>query len=193
MQKSGMSDMLIEFNGYKPKIAKGAWIASGAKVIGEVEIGEDSSIWFNCVLRGDINSIRIGKRTNIQDLSTLHVWPRGVLDKKDIGSNTLDLGYPVDIGDDVTIGHNCVIHACKIHSRCLIGMQACIMDGAEISQDSIIGAGSVITKGKKFPPCSLILGNPAKFIRELRNDEILFIRESAQNYVRYKNSFMQPN
>lgn len=190
MQKSGMSDVLIECNGYRPKIAKGAWIASGAKVIGEVEIGEDSSIWFNCVLRGDINFIRIGKRTNIQDLSTLHVWPRG-LDKEN--GNILDLGYPVDIGDDVTIGHNCVIHACKIYSRCLIGMQTCIMDGAEISQDSIVGAGSVITKGKRFPPYSLILGNPARFVRELRDDEILFIRESAQNYVRYKNSFMQPN
>ena len=178
--------MLIKFKDKTPKIANTVFIAEGAKVIGEVEIGEDSSVWFNCVLRGDVNSIKIGKRTNIQDLTTLHIWHR-TLDAK---GNVLDEGYPVEIGDDVTIGHNCVIHACVLKNRILIGMNAVVMDGVVIEEDSIVGVGSVITKGKKFPPRSLILGNPAKFVRELKDDEVAFIKESAQNYVRFKNDFL---
>ncbi len=178
--------MLIKFKDKTPKIANNVFIAEGAKVIGEVEIGEDSSVWFNCVLRGDVNSIKIGKRTNIQDLTTLHIWHR-TLDAK---GNVLDEGYPVEIGDDVTIGHNCVIHACVLKNRILIGMNAVVMDGVVIEEDSIVDAGSVITKGKKFPPRSLILGNPAKFVRELKDDEVAFIKESAQNYVRFKNDFL---
>ncbi len=178
--------MLLNFKGKNPKIDQNVFIAEGAKIIGEVEIGEDSSIWFNCVLRGDENFIKIGKRTNIQDLTTLHIWHRLF----DESGKMIDAGYPVIIGDDVTIGHNCIIHACQIHSRCLIGMHACVMDNVEIGEDSIVGAGSVVTKGKKFPPHSLILGNPAKFIRELKEEEIALIIESAQNYVRFKNDFL---
>ena len=128
----------------------------------------------------------IGKRTNIQDLTTLHVWHKTY----DAKGAEVDAGYPVEIGDDVTIGHNCVIHACILKNRVLVGMNAVVMDGAIIEEDSIVGAGSVVTKGKKFPPRSLILGNPAKFIRELKDKEIAQIKESAQNYVRFKNDFL---
>ncbi|MCI5969230.1 gamma carbonic anhydrase family protein [Helicobacter sp.] len=178
--------MLIKFKDKVPKVASNVFIAEGAKVIGEVEIGEDSSVWFNCVLRGDVNAIKIGKHTNIQDLTTLHVWHKTY----DAQGNALDNGYAVEIGDDVTIGHNCVIHACVLKHRILVGMNAVIMDGAVIEEDSIVGAGSVVTKGKKFPPRSLILGNPAKFVRELKDEEVALIKESAQNYVRFKNDFL---
>lgn len=179
--------MLINFQGKNPKIASDVFIAEGAKIIGEVEIGRDSSIWFNCVLRGDENFIKIGERTNIQDLTTLHIWHRLFNDKGEM----IDSGFPVIIGDDVTIGHNCIIHACKIESCCLIGMHSCIMDDVCIGEKSIVGAGSVVTKGKKFPPHSLILGNPAKLVRELKEEEIALIKESAQNYVRFKNKFLK--
>ncbi|MBX7491105.1 gamma carbonic anhydrase family protein [Helicobacter turcicus] len=178
--------MLMKFKDKEPQIASNVLIAEGAKVIGEVEIGEDSSVWFNCVLRGDVNFIKIGKRTNVQDLTTLHVWHKAY----DANGAEIDAGYPVEIGDDVTIGHNCVIHACVLKNRVLVGMHAVVMDGAVIEEDSIVGAGSVVTKGKKFPPRSLILGNPAKFVRELKDDEVAFIKESAQNYVRFKNAFL---
>lgn len=178
--------MLIKFKDKIPKIAENVLIAEGAKVIGDVEIGQDSSIWFNCVLRGDVNSIKIGKRTNIQDLTTLHVWHKTY----DAQGNVLDNGYPVEIGDDVTIGHNCVIHACVLKNRVLVGMNAVVMDGAVIEEYSIVGAGSVVTKGKKFPSRSLILGNPAKLVRELKDEEVALIKESAQNYVRFKNGFL---
>lgn len=177
---------MLNFKGKSPKIASDVFIAEGAKIIGEVEIGKNSSIWFNCVLRGDENFIKIGERTNIQDLTTLHIWHRLFDDK----GKMIDSGFPVIIGDDVTIGHNCIIHACQIHSCCLVGMHACIMDNVEIGEESIVGAGSIVTKGKKFPPRSLILGNPAKFVRELKKEEIALIIESAQNYVRFKNDFL---
>lgn len=178
--------MLISFKDKSPKIARNVFIAKGAKIIGEVEIGEDSSVWFNCVVRGDVNCIKIGKRTNVQDLTTIHVWHR----EFNANGELIDKGYPALIGDDVTIGHNCVIHACTIKNRVLIGMNAVVMDDALIEDDSIVGAGSVVTKGKKFPPKSLILGNPAKFVRELKEEEIAFLKQSALNYVGFKNDFL---
>ena len=178
--------MLITFNGKSPKIQQGAFIAPGAKIIGEVEIGTDSSVWFNCVLRGDANFIKIGSRTNIQDLSTVHIWHR----EFNPDGSLKDAGYPTIIGDDVTIGHNCVIHACTLKNRVLVGMNAVVMDGAVIEEDSIVGAGSVVTKGKIFPPRSLILGNPAKLVRELNEAELAFLKQSALNYVGFKNEFL---
>ena len=178
--------MLIAFKGKNPKIGQNVFIAQGAKIIGEVEIGDESSVWFNYVLRADVNFIKIGKRTNIQDLTTIHVWHR---EFNEDGS-LKDAGFPTSIGDDVTIGHNCVIHACTIKDRVLIGMNAVVMDDALIEEDSIVGAGSVVTKGKKFPPRSLILGNPAKFVRELKEEELAFLKISAQNYVHFKDDFL---
>ncbi len=178
--------MLIPFRNKIPQIGANVYIAQGAKVIGEVEIGDESSVWFNCVLRGDINLIKIGKRSNIQDLSTLHTWGRTYGDDEEV----LDSGLPVIIGDDVTIGHNCVIHACVIGDRVLVGMNAVVMDGAVIGEDSIVGAGSVVTKGKAFPKQSLIIGNPAKVVRSLNDEEMVFLKQSALNYVAYKNDFL---
>ncbi|RDU72406.1 gamma carbonic anhydrase family protein [Helicobacter aurati] len=174
--------MLIAFKSIKPKIGKDVLICEGAKIIGEVEIGDNVSIWYNCVLRGDVNFIKIGRNTNVQDLSMIHVWHRE--------PNMPDSGFPTTIGDNVTIGHSCIIHACHIHDNCLVGMGSIIMDGAEIGKDSIVGAGAVVTKGKKFPPKSLILGNPAKFIRELTSEEIEEIANSAIRYVAFKNEFL---
>ncbi len=174
--------MLIKFQNYIPKIGKEVLICDGAKVIGEVELGDNVSIWYNCVLRGDVNYIKVGNNTNIQDLSVVHVWHR----KKGIQNS----GYPVIIGNNVTIGHNCIIHACNIEDNCLIGMGSIIMDGAKISKDSIVGAGAVVTKGKQFPPRSLILGNPAKLIRNLSQEEVEEIGKSALRYIEFKNQFL---
>ena len=173
---------MMEFEGKSPNIDKSVFLASSADVIGEVEIGVDSSIWFGCVIRGDVNFIKIGKRTNIQDLSMIHVTHFTKKDKSD--------GNPTIIGDDVTIGHRVMLHGCQIKNACLIGMSATILDGAIIGEESIVGANALITKNKKFPPRSLIVGSPAKRIRELSDKEVNFLYKSAQNYVNYKNRYM---
>jgi len=172
----------MEFQGKSPTIHSSVFVANSADVIGEVEIGEDSSVWFGCVVRADINYIKIGKRTNIQDLSMIHVDHYTKEDKSD--------GHPTTIGDDVTIGHRVMLHGCEVQNACLIGMSATILDGAVIGKESIVGANSLITKEKKFPPRSLIMGSPAKFIRELNDDEVASLYESSQNYIDYKNKYM---
>lgn len=172
----------MEFNGKSPDIGKSVFIASSADVIGEVEVGEDSSIWFGCVIRGDVHYIKIGKRTSIQDLSMLHVTHFKKKDRSD--------GNPTIVGDDVTIGHRVMLHGCEIQNCCLIGMSATILDGAVIGAESIVGASSLVTKNKKFPPRSLIMGSPAKLVRELNDKEIRSLYESARNYVDFKNSYL---
>lgn len=173
--------MLITFKNMTPKVGENCLICDGAKLIGDVVLGRDVSIWYNCVLRGDVNFIHIGDGSNVQDLTTIHVWHK---DSKNPN------GFPVIIGKNVTIGHNCIIHACKIHDNCLIGMGAIVMDDVEIGNNSIVGAGAVVTKGKKFPPKSLILGSPAKFIRELNDDEVAEIANSAARYIEFKNDYL---
>jgi len=175
--------MIMKFEGNTPKIKKDVFIAPSADVIGDVKIGKNSSVWFGCVIRGDIHKIRIGKRTNIQDLSMIHVTHYTKKDKSD--------GNPTIIGDNVTIGHRVMLHGCTIESACLIGMSATILDGAVIGKESIVGASSLVTKDKKFPPRSLIMGSPAKLIRELSDEEISFLYESAQNYVESKNRYLK--
>ncbi|MFP6637381.1 MAG: gamma carbonic anhydrase family protein [Nitrospinaceae bacterium] len=160
--------MIHSFKGEKPKIDASSLVVESAQIIGEVEIKEESSVWFNAVIRGDVNYIRIGRRTNIQDGCVLHV-----------ARKTL----PLVIGDEVTVGHNVTLHACTIGSQCLIGMGAIIMDGSEVGEQSIVGAGSLVTPNTKIPPKSLVLGSPAKVKRELTDAEIRSIRESAANYV----------
>ena len=172
----------MTFDGKSPDIDKSAFIAPSADIIGEVTIGKDSSVWFGCVVRGDIHKIEIGARTNIQDLSMLHVTHFTKEDRSD--------GNPTIIGDDVTIGHRVMLHGCEIQNACLIGMSATILDGAVIGEESIVGAGSLVTKNKKFPPCSLIMGSPAKRIRELSDEEVTTLYKSAQNYVDYKNRYL---
>jgi carbonic anhydrase/acetyltransferase-like protein (isoleucine patch superfamily) len=160
--------MIYPYKDKKPIIDSSALVVDSAHIIGDVEIGEESSIWFNAVVRGDVNYIRIGKRTNIQDGCVLHVARRTL---------------PLIIGDEVTVGHNVTLHACTVGNRCLIGMGSVVMDGAEVGEESIVGAGSVVTQGTIIPPGSLVLGSPGAVKRQLTDDEKRNIRDSANHYV----------
>lgn len=164
------------YKGKYPKIHPSAFIAENAVIIGDVEIGRDCSVWYNVVIRGDVNFIRIGDRTNIQDGTIIHV------DHK---------RYPTIIGSNVTIGHNVMIHACTIEDYCLIGMSSTIMDGVVVGRQSIVGAGALITPNKTVEPQSLWAGVPAKFVRKLTDEELIWIEKSAENYVKYKNSYLE--
>ncbi len=172
----------MEVDGKSPDIDNSVFVASSANIVGEVKVGEDSSIWFGCVIRGDVHYIKIGKRTSIQDLSMLHVTHFKKEDRSD--------GNPTIVGDDVTVGHKVMLHGCEIQNACLIGMSATILDGAVIGAESIVGAGSLVTKNKKFPPRSLVMGNPAKLIRKLSDEEVKSLYKSAQNYVDFKNRYL---
>lgn len=169
--------MLKPYKGKWPSLGEGVFIEDSAQIIGDVEIGKDSSVWFNAVVRGDVHHIRIGERTNVQDNSTLHV--------------TKDT-YPLIIGNDITIGHNVVLHGCTVKDRCLIGMGAIVLDNAEIGEDSIVGAGALVTEGMKVPPGSLVLGIPAKVVRELKPEEKSRIKKSALNYIEYSRNYTTP-
>jgi gamma-carbonic anhydrase len=158
---------LQRFLHQQPKLAPSVFVARSADVIGAVSIDEHSSVWFQTVVRADINEIVVGRRTNIQDGCILHVAD----------------DYPVRIGDDVTCGHRAVIHACHIGDRVLVGMGTIILDGADIGSDSIIGAHTLVTKGAKIPPGSLVLGSPGKVIRSLRAEEIAALPRMAAKYV----------
>ncbi len=162
---------IISARGHTPKIEKDVFIAEGAKIIGEVSIGKGSSVWFNTTIRGDVMPITIGQETNIQDGSVLH----GTFGK-----------YACELGDRVTIGHNVILHGCKIGNKCLIGMGSIVMDGAEIGEMSVVGAGSLVTEGKKFPKGSLVVGRPAVVKRSLNDEELKFLEQSADNYMLYK-------
>ncbi|MGD9850186.1 MAG: gamma carbonic anhydrase family protein [Nitrospirales bacterium] len=167
--------MLRSYKGITPTIAPGAYIEETAVVIGDVVIGSASSVWFNAVIRGDVHSIRIGHRTNIQDLSLLHV--------------THDT-YSLTLGDDITIGHHVILHGCTIQNRVLVGMGAVIMDGVIIEEDCIIGAGALVTGKQHIPSKSLVVGSPARIKRALSETEFQWIKDSAQNYVRYAQNYM---
>lgn len=165
--------MILKFKEFYPVIHPKAWIAPSADLIGNIEIGEDSSVWFGCVIRSDVNEVRIGKNTNIQDLSCIHT---------DTDSKTI-------IGNNVTVGHRVMLHGCKIEDNCLIGMSATILDNAVIGAGSIVGANSLVTSGKVFPPKSLIMGSPAKVVRELSDEEVEGLKNHAMHYVEYKNNY----
>jgi len=167
--------MIKPYRGVLPTIASSAFIEDTAVIVGDVAIHPESSVWFNTVIRGDVHYIRIGHRTNIQDLSLLHV--------------THDT-HPLIIGDDVSVGHHVVLHGCTIHDRVLIGMGSIVMDGATIEEDCIIGAGSLITEGTVIPSHSLALGSPARVKRPLSEKELAWIKESANNYVRYARQYV---
>lgn len=159
--------MIHKYKDYKPKIAESSFIAPGAQVVGNVELKEKSSIWYNTSLRADLNKIILGKGTNIQDNSALHV----------------DTKEPLIIGENVTVGHNATIHGCKIEDNCLIGMGAILLNDALIRENSIVAAGSTVTENSEFPPNSLIMGTPAKFVRKLTEKEIISITENAEHYI----------
>lgn len=165
----------ITFKGKSPKIGERVFVAEGARLIGDVEIGDDSSVFYNAVLRADLAEIRIGQRTNIQDNVTIHL--------------STDVG--VHVGDDVIVGHNAVLHACTIEDRVLIGMGAVVMDGAHIKSNCIVGAGAIVTQGKEFPEGSLIVGSPAHIVRELTAEEIRKAHENALHYLDIKDELLK--
>jgi len=175
--------MIYPFKQWKPSLGTNTWIAPSADVVGNITMGEECSIWFGCVVRGDVHYITIGDRTNIQDLSMIHVTHYKKADMSD--------GNPTIIGSDVTIGHRVMMHGCTIEDACLIGMSATILDGAIIGKESIVGAGSLVTKNKVFPPRSLIMGSPAKVVRELNDDEVKELYASAARYVAFKNDYKE--
>ena len=174
--------MIYDYQGIRPTIGKNCFIAQSADLIGDLYLGEDCSIWFGCVVRADVHEIRIGDRVNIQDLSMIHVTHYKNGDKS--------TGNPTIIEDDVTIGHRVMLHGCTIKKACLIGMSATILDGAVIGEESIVGAGSLVTKNKKFPPRSLIMGSPAKVVRTLTDEEVAELYASSERYVSFKNNYL---
>lgn len=174
--------MLYKFKEWYPKLGDSAWVAPTADVIGRVEMGDDSSIWFGAVVRGDIHYIKIGKGSNIQDLAVVHVTHYTKADMSD--------GFPTIIGDYVTVGHKAMLHGCTIGDFSLIGMNATVLDGAEIGKESIVGAGSVVTKGKKFPPRSLIIGSPARVKRQLTEEEVIGLHHHSEKYVEFKDDYL---
>lgn len=165
---------LYAYQGKRPQLDPSVFVAPSAEVIGEVGAATDASIWYGCLLRGDIAKIEIGERTNVQDLTVVHV----------------DHNQPTLIGSDVTIGHRAVIHACTIGSGCLIGMGAIILNGAEIGEGSLIGAGTLIPPRKKIPPGSMVLGVPGKVVRRLTPAEIEDQRKHAAGYVELARNFI---
>jgi len=164
---------LYELDGVAPQLGDGAWVADSAQVIGNVVLGENASVWFGVVARGDTDKLSIGRNTNIQDLSMLHA----------------DAGVPLTIGDNVTIGHQVMLHGCTIGDNTLIGIQAVVLNNARIGRNSIVGAGSVVTEGKEFPDNSLIIGSPAKVVRTLDDAAAAKLRQSAEHYVENAHRF----
>ena len=157
-----------------PKVADSAFIAENATVIGDVEIGEDSSVWFGSVIRGDVNFIRIGARTNIQDHTVIHVTSKT---------------HPTILEDEITVGHRVVLHGCRVESGCLIGIGAIVMDGVRVGRTSLVAAGSLLTPGTQIPPNSLVMGSPARVKRELTDDEIAYLDRSWRAYTDLKKQY----
>ena len=159
-----------------PRVHPTAYIDDSAQVIGDVEIGEDSSVWMAVVIRGDVNRIRIGRRSNVQDGTIVHVM-------KDT--------HPTIVGDNVTIGHAAVVHGCTIEDQCLIGMGAILLNGAVVGGGSIVAAGSLVVEGMQIPPRSLVMGSPAKIRRPLSDSDVAEIQMYADRYVQYRLDYME--
>jgi carbonic anhydrase/acetyltransferase-like protein (isoleucine patch superfamily) len=158
---------LYELDGVAPQLGTGAWVADSAQVIGNVQLGENASIWFGAVLRGDNETMTIGRNSNVQDMSMLHSDP----------------GSPLTVGENVTIGHQVMLHGCTIGDNSLIGIQAVVLNNAKIGRNSIVGAGSVVTEGKEFPDNSLIFGSPAKVMRTISDEDAARLRHGSEHYV----------
>lgn len=176
--------MIRKFESHTPNVHPSAYVDETALVSGEVEIDEDSSVWPMTVIRGDVNHIKIGKRTNIQDASVLHVTHAS--NEHSIKITDAQIGYPLIIGDDVTIGHKALLHACVIGNRVLVGMGSIVMDGVIIEDETIISAGSLVPPKKTLESGYLWIGSPAKKARELTKKEKDYLKYSAEHYVRLK-------
>jgi carbonic anhydrase/acetyltransferase-like protein (isoleucine patch superfamily) len=167
--------MVRAYRGVRPAIDPSAYVDESAQIIGDVSIGEEASVWMSVVMRGDVNSIRLGARSNVQDGTIVHVM-RGT--------------HPTVIGDEVTIGHAVVVHGCTIEDRVLVGMGAIVLNGAVIGHDTIVAAGALVVEGAVIPPRSLVMGSPAKVRRALTDDEVATIGTYASNYVKYRLDYM---
>jgi len=167
--------MLRPYKGILPRVDPSAYIDVSAQVIGDVEIGEASSVWMNVVLRGDVHRIRIGRRSNVQDLTIVHVM-------RDTHATL--------IGDDVTIGHGAIVHGCTVRDRVLVGMGAILLNGVEVGEDSIIAAGTLLTEGTRIPSRSLVMGSPGKVRRELTDKDVASVLDFAARYVEYRLDYM---
>jgi carbonic anhydrase/acetyltransferase-like protein (isoleucine patch superfamily) len=165
---------ILSYEGRTPLIDPTAFVAPGARLIGDIEIGPEASIWYNCVLRGDVNAIRIGARTNIQDGSVLHV------DSPHPGH---EAGHPTIIGEEVLIGHLAMVHGCVLHDRAFVGLGAIVMDGCEIEGDAMLAAGAMLTPGKRIPAGQLWAGRPAKYVRDLSEADLAGMRAGVAHYV----------
>lgn len=163
--------MIRAYQGVMPKIHPTAFVEASAQVVGDVELGEDSSVWFNAVVRGDVNAIRIGRGTNIQDGTVIHVNSRG---------------FPAVLEEFVTVGHGARLHGCHIKSNCLIGIGAVVLDGAVLEEECLVAAGSLVAPGTKVPRGSLLMGVPAKVRRSVTAEDLDLIHRSAQNYIRLR-------
>lgn len=165
---------IYELDGVAPLVPDSAWVADSAQLIGRVELGEDASIWFQVVVRADnVEAVRIGRRSNVQEGSVLHADP----------------GKPLEIGDDVTIGHKAMVHGCSIGDGSLIGIGAVVLNGAKIGRNCLVGAGALVTEGKEFPDGSMILGSPAKAVRQLTPEQIEGMQRIARHYVENQRRF----
>ena len=158
---------LYQLDTLTPRLADTAWVAESAQVMGNVELAADTSVWFNAVLRGDTEVIRVGRGSNIQDNSVVHA----------------DIGFPVTIGENVTVGHHVMLHGCSIGDGSLIGIQAVVLNGARIGKHCLVGAGALVTEGKEFPDGSMIFGSPAKWVRQLTAEQMAELDRSAEHYV----------
>ena len=167
--------MLRPYRGRMPRVHGSAFIDDSAQVIGDVEIGEESSVWMTVVIRGDVHRVRIGRRSNVQDGTIVHVM-------KDTHATT--------VGDDVTIGHGAIIHGCTIENRCLIGMGAILLNGVHVGSESIVAAGALLVEGMQVPPRSLVMGSPAKVRRGLTDADVAEIQMFADRYVQYRLDYM---
>jgi carbonic anhydrase/acetyltransferase-like protein (isoleucine patch superfamily) len=168
--------MLRPYKGRLPRVDPTAFVDESAQVIGDVDVGEASSIWMNCVLRGDVHWIRVGRRSNIQDGTIVHV---------------MNGTHPTIIGDEVTIGHGAIVHGCTLGARVLVGMGAILLNGVEIGEDSIVAAGTLLPEGAIIPPRSLVMGSPGKVRRALTDTDVASIRSYADRYVDYRLDYMQ--
>lgn len=166
--------MIKPFLGKFPRIHETAFVTDDAVIVGDVEIGEDASVWFGSILRGDVNYIRIGARTNIQDQTIIHVSSKGL---------------PTIVEEEVTVGHRVTLHACHVEQGCLIGIGAILMDGVRVGANSLVGAGTLLTPGTQIPPRSLVIGSPGRVKRELTDDELASLEHSWRNYVELKEKY----